>query len=104
MKRAGSILAVLVVLAGCATLAQDERARYLAAQEVFTATVEGLAELREAGAFTQAEADRITAAIRAGKEGLLAWGDALLRGETGSEARAAVYEAIATLSAYRRNG
>jgi len=104
MKCAVTALATFALLAGCTTLAEDERARYLAAQEVFTATVEGLAELREADAFTEAEADRITAAIRAGKEGLLAWGDALLRGETDGIARAAVYEAIATLSAYRRNG
>lgn len=90
MKRSVAVLLALCLLCGCATLgsiADDDRAQYLAAQKTFTAMVSALADLRAAGTFTEAQADRLTEGISAGKDILLLWSTALLADEDSTDFR-----------------
>lgn len=70
---------------GCTTLSAvqaDERAQLRIAQETLTATVQGLTAAREAGAFTQDQADQITIVIGQAKRYLAEWTDSVIAGES----------------------
>lgn len=63
----------LLALSGCAVGQWTPEAKYLAAQEAFNSTVDGLATLREEGAFTRAEASEIGNYIEAAQAMLDQW-------------------------------
>jgi hypothetical protein len=101
-----ALLIIGLSLAGlsCATLTaiqSDERAQLQIAQETFTATVQALTTAREAGTFTQEQADQITVVIAQTKAYLNDWTQAVKVGESRPKAWDEFLELITKLNALK---
>lgn len=76
------VLAGLVTLSGCANLIENPRGELLAYQKTFTATVNTLSDLKEAGKINDVEAVTIGVLIHQGQTYLDEWHKAVLAGQS----------------------
>jgi len=101
LKRKFVICYVLwsLLFSGCASMQNNPRAEYLASLRVFTATVDSLAQLQQAGKFNETETARLLVVIGQARDYFNQWEPAAKAGQARPEIAEAVSKILNELLA-----
>ena len=92
-----------LMIGGCAIF-KDQRAKFLVAQKVYSATVDALIEMHQAGKLDKADTNRVTKLINAGEVMLDEWAIAIEQGKDTSRWQEAFSIVLDGMIEYAKKG
>jgi len=93
----------MLMIDGCAIF-KDQRAEFLVAQKAYSATVDALIKMHQAGKLDEADVERVTRLVNAGEVMLDEWGDTIQQGKDASKWSEAFSIVLDGMIAYAKKG